>query len=193
VFYVVLILVLTARKFSLKIKIIFITILQPLKNMKVFIKFLVLISLALASCSKENEEYFSYTFSENKQLNIETYDESYMKFSNIVEGTNLVFEYEYSAEDKVDISDDEYSEFIRFEINPALTEFTYKNAELSDIKTVFTKNCFCGFMYELNKDEAPIGTISGLKISQTEWTISIDVTFYGDEHRSLMNNFQMKN
>jgi hypothetical protein len=185
--------VLTSRKFSLKIKIIFITILQPLKNMKIFIKFLVLISLALTSCSKENEEYFSYTFSENKQLNIETYDESYMKFSNIVEGTNLVFEYEYSAEDKVDISDDEYSEFIRFEINPTLTEFTYKNAELSDIKTVFTKKCFCGFMYELNKDEAPIGTISGLKISQTEWTISIDVTFYGDEHRSLMNNFQMKN
>ncbi|MGK0412397.1 MAG: hypothetical protein ACJA1B_000589 [Polaribacter sp.] len=83
-------------------------------KMKIFIKILVLISLILTSCSKENEEYYSYNFSENKKLSIETYDESYMKYGNIEEGSNLVFEYEYSAEDEVNVSDDEYSEFIRF-------------------------------------------------------------------------------
>ncbi len=97
----------------------------------------------MTSCSKENEEYFLYNFSENKQLNIETYDESYMKYGNIEEGSNLVFEYEYSAEDEVNVSDDEYSEFIRFEINPSLTEFNYQDSELSDIKAVFSKSCFC--------------------------------------------------
>jgi hypothetical protein len=161
--------------------------------MKIFIKILLITSLVLTSCSKENEEYFLYNFSENKQLNIETYDESYMKYGNIEEGSNLVFEYEYSAEDEVNVSDDEYSEFIRFEINPSLTEFNYEDSELSDIKAVFSKSCFCDFDYDSDKDVEPTGTISGKKISQTEWKISIDVTFYGDEHKNVMNKFRLKN
>jgi hypothetical protein len=161
--------------------------------MKIFVKILLITSLVLTSCSKENEEYFLYNFSENKQLNIETYDESYMKYGNIEEGSNLVFEYEYSAEDEVNVSDDEYSEFIRFEINPSLTEFNYEDSELSDIKAVFSKSCFCGFNYDSDKDVEPTGTISGKKISQTEWNISIDVTFYGDEHKNVMNKFRLKN
>ena len=147
----------------------------------------------MTSCSKENEEFFLYNFSENKQLNIETYDESYMKYGNIEEGSNLVFEYEYSAEDEVNVSDDEYSEFIRFEINPSLTEFNYQDSELSDIKAVFFKSCFCFFDYDSDKDVEPTGTISGKKISQTEWNISIDVTFYGNEHKNVMNKFRLKN
>ena len=161
--------------------------------MKIFIKILLITSLALTSCSKENEEYFLYNFSENKQLNIETYDESYMKYGNIEEGSNLVFEYEYSAEDEVNVSDDEYSEFIRFEINPSLTEFNYEGSELSDIHAVFSKSCFCFFDYDSDKDVEPTGTISGKKISQTEWNISIDVTFYGNEHKNVMNKFRLKN
>ncbi|WP_299555476.1 hypothetical protein [Seonamhaeicola sp.] len=161
--------------------------------MKIFIKILVLTSFVLTSCSKENEEYYSYNFSENKKLNIETYDESYMKYGNIEQGSNLVFEYEYSAEDDVNVSDDEYSEFIRFEINPTLTEFNYENGELLDIKAVFSKSCFCYFEYDPNKDVPPTGTISGKRISQTEWNISIDVTFYGDEHKNIMNKFRSKN
>ena len=164
--------------------------------MKIFIKVLLITSLVLTSCSKENkenEEYFLYNFSENKQLNIETYDESYMKYGNIEEGSNLVFEYEYSAEDAVNIADDEYSESIRFEINPLLTEFNYEGSELSDIKAVFSKSCFCFFDYDSDKDVPPTGTISGEKISNTEWNISIDVTFYGDERKSIMNKFRLKN
>tara|TARA_B100000768_G_scaffold102680_1_gene95560 strand:+ start:162 stop:656 length:495 start_codon:yes stop_codon:yes gene_type:complete len=164
--------------------------------MKIFIKVLLITSLVLTSCSKENkenEEYFLYNFSENKQLNIETYDESYMKYGNIEEGSNLVFEYEYSAEDAVNIADDEYSESIRFEINPLLTEFNYEGSELSDIKAVFSKSCYCFFDYDSDKDVPPTGTISGEKISNTEWNISIDVTFYGDERKSIMNKFRLKN
>ena len=165
--------------------------------MKIFVKILLITSLIYTSCSKENEEYneeyFLYNFLENKQLNIETYDESYMKYGNIEEGSNLVFEYEYSAEDAVNIADDEYSESIRFEINPLLTEFNYEGSELSDIKAVFSKSCYCFFDYDSDKDVPPTGTISGEKISNTEWNISIDVTFYGDERKSIMNKFRLKN
>ncbi|MFY0604577.1 MAG: hypothetical protein JXQ93_11540 [Flavobacteriaceae bacterium] len=161
--------------------------------MKIFIKLLIISSLILTSCSKKNEEYYTYHFSENKTLNIETYDGSYMKYGNVEEGTNLVFEYEYSAEDDVNISDDEYSEFIRFEINPALTAFSYEDNELSDIKIVFSEICFCGFEYDPDKDVPPTGRISGERVSQTEWNISIDVTFYGDEYKSIVNKFRLKN
>jgi hypothetical protein len=116
-----------------------------------------------------------------------------MKWGNITEGTNLVFEYEYSAEDEVNTQDDEYSEFIRFEISSDLTEFSYQDSELSNIKAVFSKSCFCFFEYDPNKDVPPTGTISGEKVSQTQWKISIDVTFYGDEHKSIESNFRLKN
>ena len=53
-------------------------------------------------------------------------DESNMKYGNIKEGINLVFDYEYSAKEETTISVNEYSEFISFEINPELTEFNYK-------------------------------------------------------------------
>jgi hypothetical protein len=161
--------------------------------MKLFIKILTVISLILTSCTKENEENYSYSFSENKKLNIEMYDESYMKHGNIGEGTNLVFEYEYTAEEEDNIADDEYVEFIRFEINPALTEFKYENNKLSDTKIVFSQICYCNFGYDVNKDVEPYGIISGEKVSQTEWNISIDVTFYGDERKSIVNKFRLKN
>ncbi|MGK0412396.1 MAG: hypothetical protein ACJA1B_000588 [Polaribacter sp.] len=61
------------------------------------------------------------------------------------------------------------------------------------IKAVFLKSCFCGFEYDSDKDVTPTGTISGERISQNEWNISIDVTFYGDEHKSIMNKFRLKN
>ena len=53
-------------------------------------------------------------------------DESNMKYGNLKEGINLVFDYEYSAKEETTISINEYSEFIRFEINPELTEFNYE-------------------------------------------------------------------
>jgi hypothetical protein len=160
--------------------------------MKIFKKILILTSLILVSCSEDNNEYDSYDFVENSTLNIEMYDESYMKYGNIEEGTNLVFEYEYSAEEKESISDDEYSEFIRFEINPELTEFNYKNEELAGIKAVLSKSCFCDFQYDPEKDVAPTGTISGEKISDTTWEILIDVVFYGDEHKNITGSFRLK-
>lgn len=157
--------------------------------MKNSIGILLIIALAV-SCSKESKDTYSYTFRENAQLRIEPYFEgSYMKSSTIVNGTNLVFTYTFEADDAENIADDEYAETIRFEINPSLTEFSYTDNELDSIRAVYSESCFCDFYNEL-KNTAPQGTISGKKISATQWDISIDVTFYTDDIKNISNIFR---
>lgn len=112
---------------------------------------------------------------------------------HIEEGANLVFSYEYMAEDDASIEDDEYAEFIRFEIDPQLSEFNFKDDELLDINAVFSVSCFCSFSDDPEKDVPPKGIIRGEKISATQWSVSIDVIFYGHKHRKITHIFQLKN
>jgi len=153
---------------------------------------IILILVITLSCSKESEDNYSYTFQENAQLVIEPYFEgSYMKGSTIVNGSNLVFSYVFEAAEEENIADDEYSEIIRFEIEPGLTEFSYSNSELNEINAVYSESCFCDFSNEL-KNTLPKGTISGTKISETKWDIMIDVTFYTDDLKNISNSFSLK-
>ncbi len=155
---------------------------------------LVLILCAIViSCTKENEDFYGYTFSTNAQINLQDFDNGYMKYTTVVDGTNLVFEYEFVRADEEAIADDEYSEYIRFEIDPNLNEFMYSGEEeLTAINAFFTESCFCGYLLDEAKDVPPTGTISGKKISDTKWDISIDVIFYGDESKNISNTFQLK-
>ncbi|MEO9894429.1 hypothetical protein [Aurantibacter sp.] len=153
---------------------------------------LLLLSSLVFSCSKTSDEIYTYTFQENAQLIIEeNYDGSYMKYSSVVDGNNLVFTYEFQAEDEKDIADDEYSEVIRFEIQPDLNEFEYSTTDLEAIKAVYSENCFC-FFGDDNKNTSPKGTIKGKKISDTEWDITIDVVFYSDDAKNISNIFRLQ-
>ena len=155
-------------------------------------KLLLLILVLAYSCTNNNPERFVYAFSKNAGLEIIQNEGSYMQWGNIIEGSNLVFEYEFHAEDDENIADDEYSEYIRFEIDANSNEFQFEGAALSDIKLTLTQSCFCGFFDE-EKDVPATGTISGTKISENRWAISIDVTFYGDQRRTFTSNFYLKN
>ena len=75
-------------------------------------------------------------------LEIESNEGSFMKFGRVINGNKLVFLYEYNAEDKINTQDDEYSEFIRFQIEQSVEEFNYSDNELMDTNTVFSKSCF---------------------------------------------------
>ncbi|MRI01663.1 hypothetical protein GH721_14055 [Kriegella sp. EG-1] len=144
------------------------------------------------SCSKKTKDTYSYTFQENAELTILPINEdSYMKNSTIENGNNIVFTYEYIADDAEIIADDEYSEIIRFEIEPGLTEFNYTDEELSAISTVYSEYCFCAFFDE-SKNTSPKGSISGKKISETQWDITIDVIFYTDDIKYVSNVFTLK-
>ncbi|WP_372755591.1 hypothetical protein [Mariniflexile sp.] len=136
---------------------------------------------------------YIYHFFKDKNLSIISNNETYIKYGQIDDGDNLVFEYRYSTQGEVDIIDDEYFENIRFEIYNNIDEFSFTNEELTtNSKIVLWKGCNCFFEYYPEKDILPTGTISGKKLSDTEWTISIDVTFYGNENRKIKNIFKLK-
>jgi hypothetical protein len=131
-------------------------------------------------------------FFDKSELNIESYKGSYMQYATIESGENLVFEYRFIAQDEEKIADDEYSETIRFEIDTNINKFSYSDDELLDIKAVFTQYCHCGFPPSESKNVNPKGTISGEKISNKEWRVRINTTFYGNEKKDIEGVFKLK-
>lgn len=138
------------------------------------------------------EGTFEFSFYKDSQLSIVSNTGTYLKWANIESGEKIVFEYEFTADDEPLIADDEYSETIRFEIDKNAALFSLKNSDLNTTKTTFTKYCFCFFQTTPEKAVAPTGTITGKKLSETEWDISIDVIFYGNEKRTFNGIFKLK-
>ncbi|WP_159023593.1 hypothetical protein [Formosa sp. L2A11] len=97
----------------------------------------------------------------------------------------------YDAGQDLNTYDGGFTEWIRFEIDPELDRFSYTDTELVAIDAVYTKSCFCFFPYNEAKDVNPRGTISGEKTSDTTWEINLDVTFYGDEHKTIDTKFKL--
>lgn len=152
---------------------------------------LLIINFLAFSCSDSEtlEEAHTYHFSEKSKLTVSSREDSYMKYGVIGKGENTVFKYRFDAEEEENIADDEYGETIQFEIETGLREFSYSNSELSEIALVFTKYCFCYFPLEPSKNVPPMGSISGQKISNHRWKININVTFYGEESRTIEEIF----
>lgn len=90
------------------------------------------------------------------------------------------------------ITDDEYAEFIHFEVDSNLDNFLIKDDELETAKTILTKSCFCFFSDDDEKNVIPAGSISGEKIATNKWKITFDVTFYSDENRKFEAIFTLK-
>jgi hypothetical protein len=148
----------------------------------------------MLSCSDDgiNKEKYRYEFFKNSALSINEMDGSYMKYGMISNGEKVVFKYTYVAEDNEQIADDEYAEFIHFEIDSNLNSFEIDGEDFSVAKTILTKSCFCYFPDDEEKNVNPVGAISGEKISNDTWRVNFDVTFYADENRSFEANFILK-
>jgi hypothetical protein len=131
----------------------------------------------------------TYVFHKNSLLQNPVLEGTYMKHSNIQPGGDFVFEYRYVYDDNEIIADDEYSETIRFQIDPNLESFDYTDAEMNSTNITFSKICYCYFPYESARNVAPKGTMEGTKISETEWRIKMNVVFYGEDRRVLDQNF----
>ncbi len=156
---------------------------------------LLYISFLIIACNNgdsptENDQHF-YRFFNNSALSIVQQEASYMKFGSVDSGNKVVFQYEFIADDEVDIADDEYTETIMFEIDRKLTSFSYADDELLEINAILSSYCYCFFPITDEKDTAPTGIISGEKISDYEWDILIDVTFYGDDDRTISGRFKL--
>lgn len=154
---------------------------------------IILFSLFLLSCSSDNiGDSYSFEFYKKSNLEVREVENSYMKYGNISEGGNLVFKFSFIAAEEESIADDEYSEYIYFEINQGLNSFSVEGEDLLLAKTILTKSCFCFFADDIEKNVSPIGAISGKKISNNKWKITFDVIFYGNESRSFEEIFTLK-
>ncbi|PNW29040.1 hypothetical protein [Formosa algae] len=103
-------------------------------------------SLFLFACNNDDDGYgptYDYTFTENSELTVVSYDtESYIKYGEVNPGEKLVFEYRYDAGVDLNMSDSGFTEWIKFEIDPELEQFSYTDTELVAIDAVYTKSCF---------------------------------------------------
>lgn len=158
-------------------------------------KYLLLLFLSfILSCSTNNDEgIYKYEFFKNSELSISQIEGSYMKYGTISTGDNLVFKYTFIKDDEKQIADDEYAEFILFEVDSNLDSFLIEGTDLESSKAILTKSCFCYFPDgDDEKNVAPSGSISGEKIANNKWRINLDVSFYSDENRMFEATFVLK-
>lgn len=113
----------------------------------------------------------TYTIEENQQIEIT--GDSTGQYVNIISGDKLVFAYEYVKNDKRNIADDEYTEYIYFEIDPSVESFDFQDSELVDAALVMHPVCFCvpGLGIPVS------GSLSGSKINNNRWQVDMDVIF----------------
>ncbi len=96
---------------------------------------------------------------------------------SIETGTHIVFQYVNVRPEDPDISDDEISDVVFFQIDSSLEEFTYTDQELEPILTHYFQGCFC----QLEVTPIVTGTVSGEKVNDSLWNASIDVEFVRGE------------
>lgn len=127
----------------------------------------------------ENEDY-QFTFRQNSKIVLTQYSESESPdyYENlykveIVQGQNIVFEYNYTFEDDPQIADDEYDERIVFEIDASIDDFIISGNDLKKSNALFGFYCYC---YPAGAIYITDGCIKGKRISETEWEIDINIT-----------------
>ncbi len=157
---------------------------------RIFVLLLMIDFLFSCTKSSESEDRYTLSFSKNSSLQVEPKGSSPLYYGSILEGDNLVFEYRYDRADSDLISDDEYTEVIRFEVNKDLNEVAL-NGILDSVKIVYTPLCFCGFSKDKYKPVSPRGTFAAKKISDEQWQVSLNAEFYGSQNRSFSGLFSL--
>lgn len=147
--------------------------------MKTRFLFSVILCILLFECDSNddaNQEFF--TFKTNSQIVLtEIIEDQYL--ANIDVGDNLVFIYEFVEDDEPDISDDEYTERIIFEIDPELSSFNITDVSLAQLNMYFNRFCFCPNIASI---QVLSGTAKGSKINSEKWKITLDITFEIDNN-----------
>jgi len=164
---------------------------QPFRIISILLKnrimisrniFSVVLVLLLVACNNSddndgiNPESVVYEFQNDSQIIL-----GISQTGNVFEiepGTNTVFRYTFNSEDVINIADDEYTEIIHFEVDGSLDSFSYSNSALQAQNLFIRRLCFCtsnDFVF------ADIGSVSGTKLANGNWDISISMTFDWDE------------
>jgi hypothetical protein len=133
----------------------------------------------LNNCTDDKYAYEFFTASK-----IDTLTNSGGIFYTINSGSNIVFQYTHAGPDCKNIADEEYTEFLVFQIPAALTSFQYQNNELAGVLTLFQRLCFC----PPNASAVTSGFIKGTKISSSKWDIEINIDIPGTSGKVVLNS-----
>lgn len=123
---------------------------------------------------------YSYTYQEGKMIDSFRVDTSRVNLI-VSGGHNRVFTFSQEAGQNNQVVDDEYSAFVRFEVDSAATAFSETDAGLKNL-TAFYAAGGAGGGYPSTR--LTNGTISGQQTDATHWQVHIDVTLPTEEPQS---------
>jgi len=89
-------------------------------------------------------------------------------------GDKTVFSYFFKAKDDINLSDDEYTESIFFEVDNSLDSFSLNDNDLRTTSLFIKRSCFCTNTAAVFPG---IGSVSGTKLANGNWSVSISITF----------------
>ena len=117
----------------------------------------------------------SVDISNNSTLNVK--DDTIGAIYPVIEsGNNFVVEFKYEEKALEGIADGDYSETLHFEIPTNTTELNLTDDELSNVKLLYGKHCFCkgeaGY-YKVKKGK--------MKVVKTTSDLYFDISFNIDE------------
>jgi hypothetical protein len=116
-----------------------------------------------------------FVFYKNSALEVNE-DENYIYF-NKVEGDQLVFKYEFTADDNPMIADDEYGESIWFAVDAEADSFDIPASDFKDANVIFGRMCFCA---DRGYHRISDGCIHGEKVSENKWAVAFVIRSSSD-------------
>lgn len=136
-----------------------------------------LIFAGLPSCNKNDDknchpETVNAKWVQGKDI-VVNYNTEYQRNEySIVDGENILFEYNHSGAQCDDRVDDEWGEIFTFIINKETTNFELSNADILGIKCFYQEY---GAWVRNNQYQIKDGMVKGKKISENKWEISVSV------------------
>lgn len=118
---------------------------------------------------------------ENKRLSIKTEEATGYLYPEVSEGDNLLIIYSYTKKAPEGIADGNHSETIHFEISRDFMELIKKDEELSEVKLMYGKHCFCedaGYYEVLNGELSVIKQDSKISFELSFKVDGIDAEIY---------------
>ena len=136
------------------------------------------IFIGLSSCNKEDDENCNPESTNSKWTLgkdiIVNYQAEYLRNEYvIVDGENILFQYNHSGAQCDDVYDDEWGEGLTFVISNESTDFEFANEEIVDIKCFYQQY---GAWVRHNQYQIKDGIIKGKRISENKWKINVSVT-----------------
>jgi hypothetical protein len=136
----------------------------------------------LNDCTKDRYNYAFLKLSKIDTSSSNSPFQGYLQYQ-INAGNDLVFKYTHEGPDCKNIADEEFTEFLVFQVPAGTNSFNYQNAQLESANCYFNLICFC----DINARPVKSGSIKGNKISESRWNVEINIDVPGSANKIILN------